>query len=443
MNNKLAEHFTYSKLLTFTLPTICMMIFTSIYTIVDGFFISNYVGKTAFAAINLVWPALMIIASLGFMVGSGGSAIVGRLLGEKRQREANQVFTMMFIFTFILGIISSILGYILTPQIVKLLKASEDMFDTCVLYGRIINAFNFTFMLQYFFQSFFVTASKPRLGFIITISAGITNMILDALFIAIFKWGVAGAALATGIGQILGGFLPVVYFSKKNDSTLMFTKTKLDFSLIGDACFNGSSELMSSISSSFVGILYNFQLMKYSGENGIAAYGVLMYTQMIFQAIYLGYTVGVNPIVSYNYGSENHNELNNIITKSIKIIAITGVCMFSSCFLLSEKIAHIFVGYDQTLMEITSNAFKLYAFSFLFSGFNIYASGFFTSLGNGKVSAIISFLRSMLFQLIAVYMLPMIFGLNGIWWAVTAAEICAIIVSTLFIVKLNSSYHYF
>ena len=279
MNNKLAQHFTYSKLLTFTLPTICMMIFTSIYTIVDGFFISNYVGKTAFAAINLVWPALMIIASLGFMVGSGGSAIVGRLLGEKRQKEANQVFTMMFIFTLILGIISSILGYILTPQIVKLLKASEDMFDICVLYGRIINAFNFTFMLQYFFQSFFVTASKPRLGFIITISAGITNMILDALFIAIFKWGVAGAALATGIGQILGGFLPVLYFSRKNNSTLQFTKTKLDFSLIGDACFNGSSELMSSISSSFVGILYNFQLMKYSGENGIAAYGVLMSRQ--------------------------------------------------------------------------------------------------------------------------------------------------------------------
>lgn len=443
MNNKLAQKFTYSKLLAFTLPTICMMIFTSIYTIVDGFFISNYVGKTAFAAINLVWPALMIIASLGFMVGSGGSAIVARLLGEKRQEDANKVFTMMFIFTLLLGIISSILGYIFTPQIVKLLKPSDDMFDICVLYGRIINAFNFTFMLQYFFQSFFVTASKPRLGFIITISAGITNMILDALFIAIFKWGVSGAALATGIGQILGGFLPVIYFSRKNNSTLRFTKTKLDFSLIGDACFNGASELMSSISSSFVGILYNFQLMKYSGENGIAAYGVLMYTQMIFQAIYLGYTVGTNPIVSYNYGANNHKGLNNILTKSIRVIAITGICMFSSCFLLSEKIAHIFVGYDQTLMEITTNAFKIYAFSFLFSGFNIYASGFFTSLGNGKISALISFLRSMLFQLIAIYLLPVIFGLNGIWWAVTFAEICAIIVSTLLVVKMNNEYHYF
>ncbi len=443
MNNKLSQNFSYTKLLLFTLPTICMMIFTSIYTIVDGFFISNYVGKTAFAAVNLIWPALMILASLGFMVGSGGSAIVARLLGEKKQKEANQVFTMMFIFTLILGIITSILGCLATPMVAKLLKASEGMFDTCVLYGRIINAFNFTFMLQYFFQCFFVSASKPKLGFIITVSAGIVNMILDALFIAIFNWGVAGAALATGIGQILGGFLPVIYFSRKNDSTLQFAKTKLDFNLILDACFNGSSELMSSISSSFVGILYNFQLMKYSGENGIAAYGVLMYTQMIFQAIYLGYTVGTNPIVSYNYGADNHKGLNNILTKSLKIIGISGICMFSLCFLLSEKIAHIFVGYDQTLMEITTNAFKLYAFSFIFSGYNIYASGFFTSLGNGKVSAIISFLRSMLFQLIAIYTLPVILGLNGIWWAVTAAEVCAIIISVLFITKLNKHYHYY
>ncbi len=443
MNNKLSQNFSYTKLLLFTLPTICMMIFTSIYTIVDGFFISNYVGKTAFAAVNLIWPALMILASLGFMVGSGGSAIVARLLGEKKQKEANQVFTMMFIFTLILGIITSILGCLATPMVAKLLKASEGMFDTCVLYGRIINAFNFTFMLQYFFQCFFVSASKPKLGFIITVSAGIVNMILDALFIAIFNWGVAGAALATGIGQILGGFLPVIYFSRKNDSTLQFAKTKLDFNLILDACFNGSSELMSSISSSFVGILYNFQLMKYSGENGIAAYGVLMYTQMIFQAIYLGYTVGTNPIVSYNYGADNHKGLNNILTKSLKIIGISGICMFLLCFLLSEKIAHIFVGYDQTLMEITTNAFKLYAFSFIFSGYNIYASGFFTSLGNGKVSAIISFLRSMLFQLIAIYTLPVILGLNGIWWAVTAAEVCAIIISVLFITKLNKHYHYY
>ncbi len=443
MNNKLSQNFSYTKLLLFTLPTICMMIFTSIYTIVDGFFISNYVGKTAFAAVNLIWPALMILASLGFMVGSGGSAIVARLLGEKKQKEANQVFTMMFIFTLILGIITSILGCLATPRVARLLKASEGMFDTCVLYGRIINAFNFTFMLQYFFQCFFVSASKPKLGFIITVSAGIVNMILDALFIAIFNWGVAGAALATGIGQILGGFLPVIYFSRKNDSTLQFAKTKLDFNLILDACFNGSSELMSSISSSFVGILYNFQLMKYSGENGIAAYGVLMYTQMIFQAIYLGYTVGTNPIVSYNYGADNHKGLNNILTKSLKIIGISGICMFSLCFSLSEKIAHIFVGYDQTLMEITTNAFKLYAFSFIFSGFNIYASGFFTSLGNGKVSAIISFLRSMLFQLIAIYTLPVILGLNGIWWAVTAAEVCAIIISVLFITKLNKHYHYY
>lgn len=442
MNNKLAEHYTFKKLIKFTLPTIFMMIFTSIYTIVDGFFISNYTGKTAFAAVNLIWPALTILASLGFMMGSGGAAIVGKVLGQGNREYANQIFTMMIKFTFILGVITSVLGVIFTKDIALLLGASEEMLDTCITYGQIMNAFNFAFMLQYLFQSFFVTATKPKLGFIITIIAGVANIILDALFIVVFKWGVAGAALASGIGQVIGGFVPLIYFSRKNSSLLQISNSKIEWKHILNAITNGSSELMSSISSSVVGMLYNFQLLKYAGENGVAAYGVLMYTQMIFQAIYLGYTIGTNPIISYNYGSENHDELKNIFSKSFKILATTGILMFSSCFLLSKEISMIFVGYDEVLMNITTNAFKIYSIAFIFSGFNIYASGFFTALGNGKISALISFLRCLVFQVLSVLILPIIFNLNGIWYALGLAEIISLFVSLYFIKKMKDYYHY-
>lgn len=443
MDNKLAQHYTFSKLFKFTIPTILMMIFTSIYSIVDGFFISNYVGKTAFAAVNLIWPPLMIIASLGFMVGTGGSAIVGKLLGQGNKEKANETFSLLIIFTLVLGVITSVFGIILIKDIAKLVGVTENMMDDAVVYGKIIAGFNFAFMLQYLFQSFFVTATKPKLGFAITIIAGIANMILDTLFIAVFKWGVQGAAFASGIGQCIGGFIPIIYFSRKNNSLLKITKPIMDVDALINTCTNGSSELMSSISSSVVGILYNFQLLKYSGENGVAAYGVLMYTQMIFQAIYLGYTIGANPIVSYNYGANNKKELNNILMKSFKIIGFTGILMFSSCFLLSKQISMIFVGYDQELMEITTSAFKIYAVSFIFSGVNIYASGFFTALGNGKASAFISFVRCMLLQIISVLTLPIIFGLNGIWWALSVAEIVALFISLFLIKKLDSQYHYF
>lgn len=442
MNNQLAIHYTFSKLVKFTLPTIFMMIFTSIYSIVDGFFISNYIGKEAFTAINLVYPAIMILASLGFMMGTGGAAIVGKVLGQGDKKRANEIFTMMIKFTFILGIITSVLGVVFMKDIALLLGATDKMLKYCVSYGQIMNAFNFCFMLQYLFQSFFVTATKPKLGFLITIIAGLSNIILDWLFIAIFKWGVVGAAIASGIGQTIGGFVPIIYFSRKNSSLLQISNSKLEAKYIINACTNGSSELMSSISSSVVGILYNFQLLKYAREDGVAAYGVLMYCQMIFQAIYLGYTIGTNPLISYNYGSENHDELRNILNKSLKIIGITGLCMFASCYFLSGQISSIFVGYDEKLMNITTKAFKIYSLAFVFSGFNVYSSGFFTSLGNGKISALISFLRCLVFQVISVILLPLILNLDGIWSALTVAEIMALIVSITCLIKLKDYYHY-
>ncbi len=442
MSIQLSEHFTYKKLFRFCLPTIAMMLCTSIYGIVDGFFVSNYVGKTAFAAVNLIMPFLMILACFGFMIGTGGSALVGKTLGEGKREKANRYFTMMVCLTLTLGVIMSVLGIVFMRPISYMLGASEEMIGDCVLYGRIINGFNWAFMLQYLFQSFFVTAEKPQLGFIVTIAAGVTNMVLDALFVAVFHWGIAGAAWASIIGQCVGGILPLIYFLRPNGSLLRLVKTKIEARVLVKACLNGSSELMTSISASFVGMLYNFQLLKYAGENGVAAYGVVMYTQMIFAAIFLGYTVGTAPIISYHYGAGHHDELKNMLKKSLVVMAGGGVAMLALAWTLAGPLAGMFVGYDPDLREITKGALTIYACAFLLFGFNIFASAFFTALNNGGVSAAISFLRTLVFQTLAVLILPVLLGLEGIWWAVTAAEGLALVVSAAFIVGKRKQYRY-
>ncbi len=442
MSIQLSEHFTYKKLFRFCLPTIAMMLCTSIYGIVDGFFVSNYVGKTAFAAVNLIMPFLMILACFGFMIGTGGSALVGKTLGEGKREKANRYFTMMVCLTLTLGVIMSVLGIVFMRPISYMLGASEEMIGDCVLYGRIINGFNWAFMLQYLFQSFFVTAEKPQLGFIVTIAAGVTNMVLDALFVAVFHWGIAGAAWASIIGQCVGGILPLIYFLRPNGSLLRLVKTKIEARVLVKACLNGSSELMTSISASFVGMLYNFQLLKYAGENGVAAYGVVMYTQMIFAAIFLGYTVGTAPIISYHYGAGHHDELKNMLKKSLVVMAGGGVAMLALAWTLAGPLASMFVGYDPALREITKGALTIYACAFLLFGFNIFASAFFTALNNGGVSAAISFLRTLVFQTLAVLILPVLLGLEGIWWAVTAAEGLALVVSAAFIVGKRKQYRY-
>ncbi len=442
MSIQLSEHFTYKKLFRFCLPTIAMMLCTSIYGIVDGFFVSNYVGKTAFAAVNLIMPFLMILACFGFMIGTGGSALVGKTLGEGKREKANRYFTMMVCLTLTLGVIMSVLGIVFMRPISYMLGASEEMIGDCVLYGRIINGFNWAFMLQYLFQSFFVTAEKPQLGFIVTIAAGVTNMVLDALFVAVFHWGIAGAAWASIIGQCVGGILPLIYFLRPNGSLLRLVKTRIEARVLVKACLNGSSELMTSISASFVGMLYNFQLLKYAGENGVAAYGVVMYTQMIFAAIFLGYTVGTAPIISYHYGAGHHDELKNMLKKSLVVMAGGGVAMLALAWTLAGPLAGMFVGYDPALREITKGALTIYACAFLLFGFNIFASAFFTALNNGGVSAAISFLRTLVFQTLAVLILPVLLGLEGIWWAVTAAEGLALVVSAAFIVGKRKQYRY-
>lgn len=442
MNIQLSEHFTYKKLFRFCLPTIAMMLCTSLYGIVDGYFISNFVGKTPFAAVNLIFPFLMILGCFGFMIGTGGSALVGKTLGEGAKEKANRYFTMMVWLAVILGIILSVIGHICMRPVAHLLGATDAMIEDCVLYGRIMNAFNTAFMLQYLFQSFFVTAGKPHLGFLATMAAGLTNVVLDALFIAVFHWGVAGAAGASVIGQCIGGILPLFYFLRQNDSLLKLRKTKLEASVLLKSCLNGSSELMTNISVSIVSMLFNFQLIQYAGENGIASYGVVMYTQMIFAAIFLGYAIGTAPIISFHYGAGHHDELKNMLQKSMLIMLLSGIAMLLLAWALAPALSSFFVGYDEELYNMTKHALTLYAFSFVLYGINVFASSFFTALNNGVVSAVISFLRTLVFQTLAVLVLPLLLGLNGIWLAVTFAEILALIVSATFILLKRKQYHY-
>lgn len=439
---KLSDHFTYGKLLRFCISPIIMMVFTSIYGVVDGYFVSNFVGKTPFAAVNLIMPFIMILGGMGFMFGTGGCALVSKTLGEGDRDRANRYFSMIVISTIAVGVLLSVLGIIFVEPVARLLGADDSMVSDCVLYGRILFGFIAFYMLQYLFQAFLSTAEKPKLGLIVTVISGVSNMILDAVFMGVFNWGVAGAAVATGISQVIGSVLPLIYFLGKNDSPLRLCKTGIEIRQVLLACGNGASELMSNISGSIVSMVYNLQLMRFEGEDGVAAYGVLMYVQFIFIAIFVGYTIGTSPVIGYNYGAANHKELKNMLKKSMLLNAVAGVVMLLLAICLAPVLTSIFVGYDPKLFELTCHAFKVFSLSFLFAGVNIFASSFFTALNNGAVSAIISFLRTLVFQLACVILLPIVFGVEGIWWAMAASEIFALVVSLIFLAINKRKYNY-
>ena len=419
-----------------------MMIFTSIYSVVDGFFVSNYVGKTPFTAVNFITPFLMIIGAIGFMFGTGGSALISKTMGEGDKNKANQLFSLFIYVTIICGIIISALGMVFIHPIAAALGAQGEMLKNCVTYGRIILIAMPFFMLQFEFQSYFATSGKPQLGLFVTLAAGLTNIILDALFTAVLHWGLVGAAAATAFTQAIGGIIPLIYFCRPNSSLLRLTRTKFDKKSLIKACTNGSSELMTNISMSIVNMLYNIQLMKYAGEDGVAAYGVLMYVNLVFLALFIGYSIGTAPITGYNYGAKNHAELKNILKKSSVIIGIFAVCMLILAKVLSRPLAEIFVGYDKSLFNLTLRGFKIFSFAFLFSGVSIYGSSFFTALNNGLISALISFLRTLVLQISAVLILPLILGIDGIWISIVVAEFMSMLITVTFIFKMKNKYHY-
>ena len=442
MKIQLSDSFDYKKLLRFTFPSIIMMVFTSIYGVVDGFFVSNFVGKTPFAAVNFIMPFLMILGTVGFMFGTGGSALIAITMGAGDKERAKRLFSLFIYVSAICGILIGALGIVVIRPVAAWLGAEGELLDNCVVYGRIILAVLPALILQYEFQSFFITAEKPKLGLAVTVAAGVANMVLDAVFVGMLRWGLVGAAAATAISQSVGGIIPLVYFGRPNTSLLRLTRTKFDGRALLKACANGSSELMSNISMSVVGMLYNIQLMKYAGEDGVAAYGVLMYVNMIFLAAFIGYSVGVAPVVGYHYGAGNHGELKGLLKKSLVLIGIFSVGMVVLAEGLARPLALIFVGYDPELLDMTLRGFLVYSFSFLFAGLAIYGSSFFTALGNGLVSALISFLRTLVFQVAAVLIFPLIWGLDGIWFSIVAAELVAALVTVAFLIGKRKKYHY-
>lgn len=443
MKIQLSEHFTYQKLLKFTAPSIAMMIFTSIYGVVDGFFVSNYVGKTSFAAVNFIMPFLQILGTAGFMLGTGGSALVAKTMGEGDKEKAKRLFSLFVYVTFLCGIVIGAVGIFCIRPIASLLGAEGEMLRGCMDYGRCILVALPFFMLQFEFQSFFVTAEKPQLGFFMTVASGVMNMILDVLFMAVFEWGLIGAAAATAISQMAGGVLAMVYFFRPNTSLLRLTKTEFDGRALLKASVNGSSELMTGISMSLVSMLYNMQLIKYAGEGGVAAYGVLMYVNMIFLAAFIGYSVGAAPIISFHYGAGDNTELKSLLKKSIVIISILSLVMFTSAELLARPLAVIFTGGDNGFLTLTLRGFLIFSFSFLFTGSAIFGSAFFTALNDGLTSALISFLRTLVFQVAAVIVLPLIWGVDGIWMSAAAAEFTAAAITVIFIFLKRKKYRYF
>ncbi|MBR2901015.1 MAG: MATE family efflux transporter [Clostridia bacterium] len=444
MRIKLSDHFTYKKLLRFTFPSIVMMIFTSIYGVVDGYFVSNYAGKTPFAAVNFIYPFIMILGAFGFMLGTGGSALIAKTLGEGKQEKARKLFSMFVYISIGLGVAVALLGIIFIRPVASMLGAEGEMLEYCVIYGRIILAVLPFFMLQLEFQSFFVTAEKPLLGLLVTVVSGVTNMVMDAVLVILLpqELKLVGAAIATALSQFVGGVIPLVYFSRKNAGILRFVKPEFDGKALLKACTNGSSELLSNISMSIVSMLYNFQLLKYAGEDGVAAYGVLMYVNFVFLSAYIGYSVGVAPIIGYHYGAKNTVELKGLLRKSFVIIGVCSVLMMLLAFLTAKPLSVFFVGYDKALTELTLRGFTIFSLSFLFSGVAIFGSGFFTALNDGLVSAIISFMRTLVLQVVCVLTLPLIFDIDGIWVSGVVAEAVAAALTLILLLAKRKKYQY-
>ena len=441
---KLSDHFTYGRLLRFTLPSIVMMIFTSVYGVVDGFFVSNFAGKAPFTAVNFIMPFLMILSTVGFMFGAGGTAIVSKSFGEGDFDRANRLFSLFVYVTLALGVLFAALGIAFSRPIARFLGAEGELLENSVVYARVILLALPFQVLQFLFQSFFVTAEKPQLGLAVTVSSGVTNMVLDALLVGLLprEYKLIGAAAATGMSQVVGGGVPLLYFFRKNSSLLRLGRTSFDGKAILRATVNGSSEFMSNISMSLVGMLYNVQLMKYAGEDGVAAYGVMMYVSMIFSAAFIGYSIGTAPVVGFHYGAQNFEELKGLLRRSVILIGAFSVSMVLAGELLAVPLSRLFVGYDKALMGLTVSGFRWFAMSFLFMGYAIYGSGFFTALGDGVTSAVISFLRTMVFQVAAVLLLPLLWKIDGVWISIVVAEFMAMALSAAFLVGKRKKYNY-
>lgn len=439
----LADNFDLRRLLKFVMPSVIMMVVSSVYVVVDGFFVSNFVGDKAFASVNIIMPFIMILSSIGYMFGTGGSAFVSMLMGQGKDEKANRVFSMLTYVLIIVGISVSIIGFIFVKPIAVMLGASPEMLPLCIKYTRISMISLTCFMLQNFFQSFLVTAEKPKLGLLVMVLAGINNIVFDAIFVGFLGFGVEGAAVATVMSECIAGLVPILYFtSKKNTSRLRLGKASFDWKDLAKICGNGLSEFVTNISLSLVNIVYNIQLMKFIGSDGVAAYGVIMYVSAIFMSVFMGYSVGVAPVIGYKHGSEDKLALKSLFKRSVSIMIILGGILLVLAQLFAPIIANVFVGYNTGIKELTVYAFRIFSIAYVILGINMFGSAFFTALNNGGVSALLSLVRTLVFQLIFVLVLPILFGVNGIWFSVVASESVALIMTVIFFGKYKKVYGY-
>ncbi len=439
----MSQHFTAGHLVKYSIPSICMMIFMSIYSVVDGLFVSNFAGSTAFAAVNLIMPFIMVLGTVGTMIGSGGAAIVGKIRGEGDAVGANKAFSLFVFTSLIVGIICGIVGFAVMRPVAYALGGRGELLDICVLYGSICMISVPFFILQFAFQTLFITAGKPKLGFAVTVVCGCANIVLDALLVGFLGFGVVGAAIATVTSETIGGVVPIIYFAmKSNTSHLHLVRPHLDWRMLGKACVNGSSEMVANIAVSVVNMLYNIQLLAYIGADGVAAYGVIMYVFMIYAAIFMGYSLAVQPLISFQYGAQNKVEVNSLLHKGVGFMLGAGVLMLIAAEASAYGVSYIFVGYDPGLLDLTVYGFRIYSIAFVLMGVNMFTSGFFTALNNGKISAIVSFLRTLVFEVISVLLLPTIFGIDGIWFSVVVAEIAALAVNFTMLATHAKRYGY-
>lgn len=441
MSYTIAKKFNLLSLLKFTVPAIIMMLFMSLYTIVDGIFISRFIGTTALSGLNIVYPFISFIHAVAIMFAAGGSAIIAIKMGEGKNDEARSAFSLIVYTGIFLGICISILGNVFIHEIIRFLGASPVLERYSYDYLKIIISFTPFFILQILFQTFFITAGKPELGLRMTIVSGITNAVLDYIFMKTFGMGMAGAALATVSGYFIIAMFGIVYFLKKRNN-LYFVKVKMKWEIIKDSCINGSSEMVTDISSGVVTFLFNIVMMKYMGEKGVAAITIILYSQFVFIAVYLGFSMGTAPIISYNYGNQNKAQLKRIFKICSKLIMSSSIGVFILSLIFARYIVGFFAPEGTEVYAIAKKGFSLFAIGYLFAGYNIFSSSLFTALSNGKISAIISFMRTLVFIVLGIFFLPMVFKVNGIWLAVPFAEILSILVSMYFIKRERNNYGY-
>ena len=419
-----------------------MMLFTSMYGVVDGLYLSHFSGKEAFAAITLIIPLPLLIGAWAYMIGAGGSAVIAKAIASDRQKDANEYFSFLVLISVLGSILLAGIGEIFLEPCAKLLGANDEMLPFCMTYGRILIAAVPLYVLQNVFQSFLTVAEHPKIGLAINLVSAFLNMALNFVFIRITNEVVTAVALATVVSQFVGGITPFVFFVRSKSTTLRFGRPHMPMSLLGPVFANGVSEFVSEIFHPLASVMYNYKLMELTGLNGVAAYGVLMNVGFLFGSVFLGFAVGSAPLFTYKYEREDHDELHSLFIKSTISVVLMGFLLYGVACMIEGPFAAEFFGGDELLITMTEEAFALHSLSYMVMGLAVFASAFFTAIHDSRVSFLISFLRTLLFEVLAILLLPMLFDLNGVWAASLTSEVLTLLVTVGLLISKKEKYQY-